>query len=115
MAWVLTIAHHALVDHVRRRRPEALGPAADGAATPPSDDPLERLIRAERADAARALLARLAPDLRRMAELRYDMDLSHAEIAAVLEISEDAVKQRFSRMHRRLRVALAKEGGTHDV
>lgn len=106
--WILTMTHHALVDHYRRGRSSVrMDEAVVGPA--PADDPLEELIRAERAGMLRGRLDVLAPDTRRMFELRYDRDMSYREIAELLAIGEDAVKQRFSRAHRMLRAALEKE------
>jgi RNA polymerase sigma-70 factor (ECF subfamily) len=111
LAWVLTMTHHAMVDHVRRTRPAAATGVIDR--TPAEDDPLERLIRRERDGALRGVVAGLESGIRRMFELRYGMDMSYREIAGLLGIREEAVKQRFSRAHRRLRAALEREGATH--
>lgn len=108
LAWVLTMTHHALVDHVRRARPAPTIEAEDAAA--PTEDPLERLLRAEREGALRLLVAQLDPAMRRMFDLRYGLEFSYREVANLLGIRESAVKQRFSRAHRRLRAALERKG-----
>jgi RNA polymerase sigma-70 factor (ECF subfamily) len=108
LAWTLAIAHHALVDHVRRSRLIEPLDAIEPASADP--DPLDQLVRAEREGQVRELVARLEPALRQMFELRYRLDMSHREVAELLGISETTVKQRFSRAHRRLRAELEKKG-----
>jgi len=109
LGWVLTIAHHALVDHMRRARPRACGDALSELPAPQEDAPLERLLRAERDADLRAAIGTLEPETRRMIALRHDLDLSYREIASVLDVREEAVKQRFSRAYRRLRDRLARK------
>jgi RNA polymerase sigma-70 factor (ECF subfamily) len=115
LGWLLTMTHHALVDHFRSIRPMVPANAAEVASAGVPDDPLERLIREEHDGTLRQAVGGLEPALRRMFELRYGMDLSYREIADLLGIREDAVKQRFSRAHRRLRAAMDKGGEAHHA
>ena len=103
--WLFTIAHHTVVDELRRRRPsaplEAALPAPDPAPSP------ERLALAnERRRALAAALARLAPDQRQVVELRL-AGLSGAEVARATGRSPGAVAVAQHRAVRRLRALLA--------
>lgn len=99
-SWLFTIAHHRMVDHVRRsqRRPptdslngllpdnDVLDLAARG---PSIDERVEgRLDRAQ----VHALLHRLAPDQRDVFLLVYVADMSLVDAAAVLGKNVGAVK-----------------------
>jgi len=84
-AWLLTIAHHKAIDHLRRagrERPlDAEGVQADGAVATAPD---------------RAIWSAVAalPDRQRAAvALRFIGDLSHREIAAAIGCSEEASRQ----------------------
>lgn len=115
LSWVLTIVHHALVDHVRRERGHPSLEAVDPRYVQVHDDPLDRLIRDEQTVALHELMVSLDPATRNLFDLRYTMDMTYQEIAGLFEISEDSVKQRFSRAHRRLRVALEKVRDSQDA
>jgi RNA polymerase sigma-70 factor (ECF subfamily) len=71
-----------------------------------STNPVGRLIREELRDRLRAALAKLAEPDREILVMRNLEHLSVAETAAVLEISEGAVKVRHLRALRRLRALL---------
>ena len=70
---------------------------------PEQADPLERR---ERLDAMRRELAQLPPRQREVIELRHDQGLSYAEIAAILDIQEDAARASHYQGLRRLRRVL---------
>jgi RNA polymerase sigma-70 factor (ECF subfamily) len=102
-AWLVTMARHALIDHLRRERPQAdIEPLADILAGP-APDPLAGLIRTEQADRVRALLARQPAETRELFALHYGQGLRLREIAAMLGLTEAAVKQRLARARRDLR------------
>ncbi|HRI07800.1 MAG TPA: sigma-70 family RNA polymerase sigma factor, partial [Nannocystaceae bacterium] len=108
-AWVLTIARNAVIDHFRRSRP-AVALDAVGEALPAVDDPLGELLERERLEELLEHLDRLdaeAPQTRELLVLRYADGLRHREIAALVGLSEAAVKQRLSRAIRELRGRLA--------
>ncbi|TPV95667.1 MAG: sigma-70 family RNA polymerase sigma factor [Myxococcales bacterium FL481] len=102
-AWVLTIARNAVIDHVRRRRNHA---ALDEVVLAEFGCPVERLAADEVSRRVRAWLDGQATELKEMYVLRYGDGLRHREIADVLGLSESAVKQRFSRSLRELRLHL---------
>jgi RNA polymerase sigma factor (sigma-70 family) len=90
-SWILTIAHNKALDHIRsaRRRavpvaelPELAAPGRPGVAHPASSE-------GELWDRVRAL-----PDKQRTAvALRFIGDLTHAEIARIMDTSEAAARR----------------------
>jgi RNA polymerase sigma factor (sigma-70 family) len=86
-AWLLTIARNKAMDshRARRRQPVPVGDAPDGGGVAVAGDgPDEELW-----DAVRAL----PPKQRAAVTLRYTGDLSHREIAHVLDCSEAAARR----------------------
>jgi RNA polymerase sigma-70 factor (ECF subfamily) len=126
-AWLRRLAWDRLVElhrhHGRARRsvareePEGFNLPAESVAvlverlaasgTSPSSD----LLRLELRERVRAALAALGPRDREVLALRYLEQLTTSETAAVLGISEGAVKSRLMRAILRLRDQLDKEGG----
>lgn len=117
-AFALTSARNAVFDYLRTTRPSEPAEAADLLASG-DPDPLGRLIASEDLAAVRRALRELSGQDRELISLRVGDGLKHSEIAAVLGISEEAVKQRFSRALRAVReaaTALRPEGGlTHEA
>lgn len=100
-------AHQALRAHVRRRRHHA--PDADtllAAAADPRPDAMERLVAAEERAAIEEALGSLPASAREVVVLYYREGQSTAQVAALLDLSEEAVRQRLSRARNRLRDAL---------
>jgi RNA polymerase sigma-70 factor (ECF subfamily) len=99
-AFVFTVAHHRLVDDIRRqrRRQPALEyqPDTDQRAVPSAED---EALAAVRADGVRRMLEQLPDDQRDVLLLRIIGDLSLEQTAAVLGKSTGAVK---SLQHRAL-------------
>ena len=95
--WILGIARNVFREWLRARRDhgEPFPPDADGsesrAAGPPPDEPSTERLDVERA------LARLDSEHREVLVLRFVLDLSGEEVAALLGISHDAVRQRVAR------------------
>ena len=110
LAWVMTMARHALVDHLRRRRDTVDVDGLADALAGPGVDPLTGVIRTEEAEHVRTQLASLPPETRELLALRFGEGLSCREIAAVVGAGEDAVRQRLSRAVRTLRARMV--GGT---
>lgn len=110
-AWVVGMARNALIDELRRRRPEASDHEEELADA--SLVPSRALDHDEAAAIVRELLADLSPSTREIFALRFADGLRHAEIAKLLGLEEAAVKQRVSRVLRALRArgrALGIEG-----
>ncbi|MCC6407745.1 MAG: sigma-70 family RNA polymerase sigma factor [Planctomycetes bacterium] len=106
-SWLISIAHNVLRQRFRRTAPEPLSPELE----------LERgehgvgaaLERAEFAERARAALGRLSGRQREIFLLRVEQELSHAEIAALLEITEENSRAHFHLAIRALRQALGED------
>ena len=101
--WVFTIAHHRMVDALRRESARSVDlPRIRSAVV--EEDGYERVL--ERIDAAPAVsaLARLTAEQRDAVLLRSVVGLSVADTAAVLQKSSGAVKT----LHRRALGALAR-------
>jgi RNA polymerase sigma factor (sigma-70 family) len=94
--WLLTIAHRKSIDYfrARRRQPVPVGDVPESATEDPdtlADEGLWALVRA-------------LPDKQRTAvALRYVFDASQAEIASVMDTSEEAARRNVFEGLRRLR------------
>ena len=112
-AWVVGMARNALIDELRRRRPEASPAECEEELADASLVPSRALDHDEAAAIVRELLADLSPSTREIFALRFADGLRDAEIAKLLGLEEAAVKQRVSRVLRALRArgrALGIEG-----
>jgi RNA polymerase sigma factor (sigma-70 family) len=102
-AWIMAIARNALTDHYRRqahRRTVSLDAhPALAESLVGSDDPAARCVSVE---LVRDWLGRLRPRERDVLALRFGADLTAAEIARQLDVSEANVHQISSRALRRL-------------
>ncbi len=107
LAFVLSIARNLLLDDARKARPtvdvDEVDPTAAGLLH--HQTPLSQLLTDERLRSLRARLLALPARTQEMISLRYGDGLTHGEIAALLGLQEDAVKQRISRAVRELRAA----------
>lgn len=116
-SWTMQMTRNALIDQLRARREFAsMEDVADQlVATDPG--PLDQLLEDEDRLLLDGVLAHHSPEVREMFSLRFADGMQYAEIAQVLGLSEDAVKQRFSRLLRQLREQLeprtAEGGATH--
>lgn len=102
-AWAVGIARNAVIDHLRAQR--SRGAVADEVErlADAALDPAGVLEADERDAELRALLSEYPPVVREMFSLRFGDGLRVREIAALMEVSEAAVKQRFARTLRELR------------
>ena len=105
LVWLLSIAHNAHVDQIRRDQhlsllePEQLTALQDGLPAPPAPDPGLRMD-------LLAALARLSPDHREVMLLVGVEQLSYAECAEVLRVPVGTVMSRLSRARAAMRAAL---------
>ena len=116
MTWILTMARNAVIDH--HRRLDAHG-SARGQAQPVEElaevlaadqrDPLGTLIRNEDLRLVGRLLRHEPDEVREMFALRFGQGLRVREVAAVMNLGEAAVKQRFARTLRKIRQELLAE------
>jgi RNA polymerase sigma factor (sigma-70 family) len=98
-AWVLTIAHRKALDHHRARARHAI---------PMEDVPEVAVHDAEpRDDATWATVRELPPKQRAAVLLRYAGDLTHAEVAAALDCSEEAARRSAHEGLKKLRLEMA--------
>jgi len=105
--WLFTIAARVRRDEARRRsrQPSGADPAQMEELTAPDEgDPA---VARERASAVRLALARLPDSQSEVIYLHRFEQMSFAEIAAVLDVSEGAVKLRAFRGYEKLREDLA--------
>lgn len=114
-AWLFTIAHHVVVDEVRKAPPTSPLHEA-GSVADPSPSPDELLIRAEAGQTLAGLMSQLTPAQRQVVELRL-AGLTAVEIAAVMGRSHGTIRnvqhQTLSRM-RELLAQQAEAGESRD-
>lgn len=108
-AWSIGIARNAVIDHLRAQRGRSGDPEAVERLPDAALDPAGVLEADERDAELRALLAGYPPVVREMFSLRFGEGLRVREIAALLDMSEAAVKQRFARTLRELRGKLGED------
>ncbi len=105
-SWLLAIAAHWCIDHLRRRPVASLealveGAGAAGLTVPLAGDSPETLALAtERRVEVRGWLARLPASYRRVLVLRYWHELSYAEIGRALDEPVSTVRMRLLRARR---------------
>lgn len=113
--WLVRIAVNEALGRLRRRARGAavtdLSGAAEGVMSRPSDTPEEQAATAEARRLLERSIDRLPMPYRTVFVLREVEQLSTAETAEVMALSEDAVKVRLHRARLALRDALAAEVG----
>jgi RNA polymerase sigma factor (sigma-70 family) len=102
-AWLFGIARNAALDELRRRKRAA---SADIPAPPPAPGPDELAEQAAQLEAVRRALSRLAARDRELIALRYHAELSTAELAAVLGVSQTNAGTLLHRAMTKLRESL---------
>ncbi len=106
-AWLVTVTTRLSLDRLRRAKTERAhytGPWLPEPLVPDEEQPDSQLERAETLSLSfLALLERLNPEERAAFLLSQVFDYSHAEAAAMLQISEDTCRQRAHRARQRLR------------
>lgn len=109
-AWLFRIAHNRALDLLRSRAIRATEPieAALEVADPESPDPTEVLMRREAIDTAVSRFVELPAVQRSVVILKDVLDQSLEEIAALLDLTVNAVKAHLARGRARLKVINAK-------
>ena len=106
-AWLVTVTTRLALDRLRRAKTERehyIGPWLPEPLIADEEQPELMLERSESLSLSfLALLERLSPEERAAFLLNQVFDYSHAEAAAILQISEDASRQRTHRARQRLR------------
>lgn len=106
--WLARIALNLCTDAQRRDRRRFEDPMTQTGDHRSLDENAERLgIRAEECARVRAAVDALSPPLRLVVTLRYDADLSYADIAAVLGVPIGTVGSRLTAALQQLRATLA--------
>jgi RNA polymerase sigma-70 factor (ECF subfamily) len=117
--WLLSIASNHCIDRLRKRRMKyfSLDDTMPGdmqlAISADIPNPEVQVARAEHSEYIQSLLSQLPEDDRAGIILKYWYEYSYAEIAAVLETTESAVKSRLFRARRTLAELLT--SGTGDM
>lgn len=109
-AWILGVARHKALDHLRRHRPAARQTLPiEAAQHVAADAPLldTQLLSTLRREEVLTALAHIAPARAEAVRLRFFGELTHAEAAHLLGKSEAAVKMLVHRGLRDLRAQLA--------
>ena len=113
-AWLLRVGQNWLRDLARKKSNSCyLLPGLDDQ-TGHSVSAEERLALAERQTQIREALQELNDDDRRVLVMKYSMDWSAAQIAAVMDCSAAAIDMRLSRARRRLAEILTERGFQND-
>lgn len=101
--WFLSVVRNRCIDRLRQRRPSGVDVEV---LADPTARPDELAETGERDRQLRSALARLGPDQRQILVLRDYLDLSYAEIAAVLDVAPGTVMSRLHRSRMALRTEL---------
>lgn len=109
LPYLFVIARNAVIDHVRRRRPEA-GDDELWALVSEDPTPEESAKLGEETASVMKLLSQLSEAEEIVLKLKYLDGLSTTEIGAILEKSEEAVRQQLSRGIRHARSLLESPG-----
>jgi RNA polymerase sigma-70 factor (ECF subfamily) len=89
--WLYRIAHNAIVDHYRTRK-ELVGLEAAADVPDPIEGPEEAAAGREKIAALRQAMQSLSQDHQQVLTCRFIAGLSHAETAAIMARSEQAVR-----------------------
>ena len=108
-AWLFRIAHNRALDLLRSRAIRAAEPieSAHEIADPESPDPVEALMRREAVDTAVSRFAELPTMQRSVVILKDVLNQSLEEIAAMLDLTVNAVKAHLARGRARLKAISA--------
>jgi RNA polymerase sigma-70 factor, ECF subfamily len=94
--WLLTITHHLVIDHIRRRRGDAIpnSPDVDAATAVAPDDPGERAVTKVLSSQIRRAIQGLAPEQRQAIWLTHVAGFTQREVADTLALPLGTVKSR---------------------
>jgi RNA polymerase sigma factor (sigma-70 family) len=108
-AWLFRIAHNRALDLLRSRAIRAAEPieAAHEVADPDSPDPVEVMMRREAVETAVSRFTELPTTQRSVVILKDVLDQSREEIAAMLDLTVNAVKAHLARGRARLKAVNA--------
>ncbi len=93
--WLYRVAVNVCLNRVSSKRPETEELEPSRHVDERADDPLRRIVRAEKVAEVRRAIAQLPPKQRAALLLRVYQELPHEEIATILGSSTGAVKANF--------------------
>lgn len=108
--WLLTIAHHKMIDMLRRRRESPLDTEYAEIIEDDADTPEAVSLKADKSAAIRRCMEALSPDHREIIDLVYYNEKSITEIATILDIPENTVKTRMFYARKKLHTLLVAAG-----
>jgi RNA polymerase sigma-70 factor (ECF subfamily) len=108
-AWLATIALNLVRQHLRKRVVPAESIEILEAEPSGEESTEEYVARAEEILLLRTRVAELPPRQREVVDLRLNHELSHAEIAELLDIREDASRASYYQALRRLKAGFAED------
>ena len=120
-SWLYAIGVNTYIDHLRRQRLQTV-PLSNAARDAEGDaieyqipsnqpNPEEALIRMERDEALKAIVAQLKEPYRVIVQMRYYEDMSYEEIATKLQIPMGTLKIRLMRSKELLAATVKERGG----
>lgn len=104
--WVFTIARNALIDRVRRRKPDISIDMIEWDPADETEDSEERMLREERATMLQSAMKAVPADQLAVLQLAYQEELTQTEIAARLGLPLGTVKSRMRLAYAHLRGAM---------
>jgi RNA polymerase sigma-70 factor (ECF subfamily) len=104
--WVFTIARNALIDRVRRRKPDISIDMIEWDPADETEDSEERMLREERASQLKGAMKAVPADQLAVLQLAYQEELTQTEIAARLGLPLGTVKSRMRLAYAHLRGAM---------
>lgn len=110
--WLLTITHRLVIDHVRRRRGDAIpsSPDVDDVAALCLDDPADRAVTQAVGSLVRGAIRELSLEQRQALWLTYFAGHTHREAADALALPLGTVKSRVRLALQNLRRLVAHQG-----
>ena len=106
LAYFYTIARNAVIDHRRKKQVGVMPDEQLSTVVDSRDSPEENASRGYEGEYVRSKIRLLPEEQQEVVTLKFINELSNAEIAAILNKSEDAVRQLQSRGLRSLRTFL---------
>ncbi len=111
--WLLGIAHHRMIDHIRREARHDAQSLDEGYDPEPDDrdDPGHLLDLKLEQSRLQECLHRLPGELRQLCYLVFFEQLPYSDIARILDCPEGTIKSRIFHIRKRLRACLAQTQG----
>ena len=108
--WIFGIAHHLLLNHVRRRKHESVDVEKAQQVPDPGASPEQGAIHRGLQGKIRSALGRLSTEHREVVELTFYEGCSYEEIAGIVKCPVNTVKTRMFHAKKKLREVLSRMG-----